>query len=76
MGDLIQLRELLLANNYLRQLPFELGKLFQLQILVVKGNPLAHDILSLYSEHNGTRKLLEYMLDNLHGRTRLISTFW
>lgn len=30
-------RELLLNNNQLRVLPFELGKLFQLQTLGLKG---------------------------------------
>lgn len=66
IGDLIQLRELMLGNNYLRQLPYELGKLFQLMILGLKGNPLTPEIFQLYNEHNGTRKLLEFMLDNLH----------
>ena len=32
IGDLVQLRELMLAHNYLRSLPFELGKLFQLMV--------------------------------------------
>uniref|UniRef100_A0A4W5KYE3 Uncharacterized protein n=1 Tax=Hucho hucho TaxID=62062 RepID=A0A4W5KYE3_9TELE len=29
------------------------------------GNPLSQDILNLYQESDGTRKLLNYMLDNL-----------
>ncbi|XP_051955262.1 CCR4-NOT transcription complex subunit 6-like, partial [Xyrauchen texanus] len=58
-------RELLLNNNCLRVLPYELGRLFQLQTLGLKGNPLSQDILSLYQEPDGTRKLLNYMLDNL-----------
>jgi len=65
IGDLCNLRELMLNNNYLRALPFELGKLFQLQVMGLKGNPLGSDILSIFSEVNGTRKLLEMMLDNL-----------
>ncbi len=32
LGDLVNLRELMLNNNYLRSLPYELGKLFQLQV--------------------------------------------
>nr|CAG4640873.1 EOG090X06K5 [Eulimnadia texana] len=67
IGDLVMLRELLLHNNFIRSLPFEIGKLFQLQILGLKGNPLPQDILSLYSEPNGTSKLLSYLLDNLTG---------
>lgn len=88
-------RELLLNNNCLRVLPYELGRLFQLQTLGLKGeaffeglyvqnkhaiflirpennisfagNPLSQDILNLYQEPDGTRKLLNYMLDNLAG---------
>lgn len=92
-------RELLLNNNCLRVLPYELGRLFRLQTLGLKGrypsrsfrhvpckpvhkaliivahvsdviftgNPLSQDILNLYQEPDGTRKLLNYMLDNLAG---------
>ena len=71
----------MLNNNYLRALPYELGKLFQLATLGLKvcqdliifvftqksfqGNPLGSDVLQLFSEVNGTRKLLDFMLDNL-----------
>uniref|UniRef100_A0A8C5E718 poly(A)-specific ribonuclease n=1 Tax=Gouania willdenowi TaxID=441366 RepID=A0A8C5E718_GOUWI len=65
LGNMVSLRELLLNNNLLRVLPYELGRLFQLQILGLKGNPLSQDILNLYQEPDGTRKLLNYMLDNL-----------
>ncbi|XP_022672627.1 CCR4-NOT transcription complex subunit 6-like isoform X2 [Varroa jacobsoni] len=65
LGDLVQLRELLLNNNLLHSLPYELGRLFQLITLGLKGNPLSPDILSLYSEPNGTQKLLTYLLDSL-----------
>uniref|UniRef100_A0A674ASD2 poly(A)-specific ribonuclease n=1 Tax=Salmo trutta TaxID=8032 RepID=A0A674ASD2_SALTR len=63
----VSLQELLLNNNQLRVLPFELGKLFQLQTLGLKGNPLAQEILNLYQEHDGTRKLLKNLLGNLSG---------
>ncbi|OWK55269.1 CCR4-NOT transcription complex subunit 6-like [Lonchura striata] len=65
LGNMVSLRELLLNNNLLRVLPYELGRLFQLQTLGLKGNPLSQDILSLYQDPDGTRKLLNYMLDNL-----------
>ncbi|KAM6954140.1 CCR4-NOT transcription complex subunit 6-like [Aplochiton taeniatus] len=65
LGNMVSLRELLLNNNLLRVLPYELGRLFQLQTLGLKGNPLSQDILNLYQEIDGTRKLLNYMLDNL-----------
>ncbi|MEQ2312531.1 CCR4-NOT transcription complex subunit 6, partial [Ameca splendens] len=67
LGNMVSLRELLLNNNQLRVLPFELGKLFQLQTLGLKGNPLAQEIMSLYQEPDGTRRLLSYLLDNLAG---------
>uniref|UniRef100_A0A671WL21 poly(A)-specific ribonuclease n=1 Tax=Sparus aurata TaxID=8175 RepID=A0A671WL21_SPAAU len=60
LGNMVSLRELLLNNNQLRVLPFELGKLFQLQTLGLKGNPLAQEIMSLYQEPDGTRRLLNY----------------
>uniref|UniRef100_A0A8K9WMA7 poly(A)-specific ribonuclease n=1 Tax=Oncorhynchus mykiss TaxID=8022 RepID=A0A8K9WMA7_ONCMY len=65
LGNMVCLRELLLNNNLLRVLPYELGRLFQLQSLGLKGNPLSQDILNLYQESDGTRNLLNYMLDNL-----------
>lgn len=70
IGDLVELQELMLNNNFLRNLPFELGKLFRLMLLGLKGNQLSPDIMSIYSEPNGTRKLLEYMLDSLHVTTQ------
>uniref|UniRef100_A0A1A9VVJ7 Uncharacterized protein n=1 Tax=Glossina austeni TaxID=7395 RepID=A0A1A9VVJ7_GLOAU len=57
--------ELLLNNNFLRVLPYEIGKLFHLHILGLMGNPLQKEFLSIYNEPNGTQKLLTYMLDNL-----------
>ena len=72
IGDLIQLREFSVANNYIRTLPYELGRLFQLQNFGILGNPLPNDILSLYHEPNGLKKLLEFMLDHLNGKTVII----
>lgn len=34
------------------------------------GNPLAQEILILYQEPDGTRRLLNYLLDNLAGTKR------
>jgi len=48
----------------LRSLPYELGKLFHLVVLGLHGNPLTKDILSIYSDLNGTNKLLTHMLDS------------
>ncbi|KAF4104972.1 CCR4-NOT transcription complex, subunit 6b [Onychostoma macrolepis] len=74
LGNMVSLRELLLNNNQLRVLPFELGKLFQLQTLGLKGNPLTQEIMSLYQEPDGTRRLLSYLLDNLNGAIKRIPT--
>lgn len=61
-------RELLLNNNFLRVLPYELGKLFHLHILGLMGNPLQKELLSIYNEPNGTQKLLIHMLDSLSSK--------
>lgn len=34
------------------------------------GNPLAQEIMILYQEPDGTRRLLNYLLDNLAGTKR------
>ena len=34
-------------------------------MLSLQGNQLGSDVLQLFSEVNGTRKLLDFMLDNL-----------
>lgn len=65
IGDMTSLRELHLDYNQLRVLPFELGKLFKLQKLGLKGNPLTNDTMQIYSEPNGTQKLLINLLDQL-----------
>lgn len=59
--------ELMLTNNLLRVLPYEMGKLFHLVILGLQGNPLGKDVMNIYNDNNGTHKLLSYMLDNLQG---------
>ncbi|XP_068909692.1 CCR4-NOT transcription complex subunit 6-like isoform X5 [Tenebrio molitor] len=61
--------ELQLSHNQLRILPYELGKLFNLMVLGLIGNPLSKDIMNIYAEPNGTQKLLTFMLDNLQVTT-------
>ncbi len=56
----------MLNNNILRVLPYEIGKLFNLHILGLSGNPLNQDLLSLMK--SGTPRLLTYLLDNLVGQ--------
>jgi len=43
------------------------------QILGLKGNPLPPEIIALHSEPNGTRKLVDYLLNNLDGKSSLYS---
>ncbi|KAL1123533.1 hypothetical protein AAG570_002610 [Ranatra chinensis] len=69
LGELIQLRELVLNHNLIRVLPYELGKLFQLQLLGLTGNPLSKECFKIYSEPNGTHKLITYLLDSLQGKS-------
>lgn len=61
-------RELQLGNNLLRSLPYEIGKLFHLQILGLQGNPLNKECWKIYNEPNGTQKLLSFLLDSLAGK--------
>lgn len=68
-------RELQLGHNQLRILPYELGKLFNLMVLGLMGNSLGKDIMTIYSEPNGTQKLLTFMLDNLQGMFIYFSVF-
>lgn len=65
IGEMTSLRELYLNYNQIRVLPFELGKLFKLHQLGLKGNPLTSDVMQIYSEPNGTQKLLISLLDQL-----------
>lgn len=52
----------------LRSLPNELGRLFQVQVLGLAGNPLCQELMKIYSEPNGTHRLLMYLLDSLQGK--------
>ncbi|KAF3851456.1 hypothetical protein F7725_013228 [Dissostichus mawsoni] len=66
ISNLSHLVFLNLSSNKLRSLPAELGNMgiaFEQQSFT--RNPLSQDILNLYQESDGTRKLLNYMLDNL-----------
>ena len=45
LGDMLRLQDLLLSNNSIRLLPYELGRLFQLNRLELDGNPLTPELL-------------------------------
>ena len=53
IGDLVELRELMLNNNLLRALPTEIGKLFQL--LVSLANTKSLILVSYNIENTNTR---------------------
>lgn len=55
--------------------PQRFARFISFQVLGLKGNPLGHEVLSIYAEPNGTRKLLEFMLDSLHGRMSFLGHF-
>uniref|UniRef100_A0A673X912 poly(A)-specific ribonuclease n=1 Tax=Salmo trutta TaxID=8032 RepID=A0A673X912_SALTR len=67
IAKLPHLAYLNLSSNKLRSLPLLCGCVFLKWCLLYlcAGNPLSQDILNLYQESDGTRKLLNYMLDNL-----------
>jgi len=44
-------------------------------VLGLMGNSLGKDIMTIYSEPNGTQKLLTFMLDNLQGMFIYFSVF-
>jgi len=44
--------------------------LFNVSVNTFAGNPLTQDILNLYQEPDGTRRLLNYLLDNLAGTAK------
>lgn len=44
--------------------------LFSISVNLFAGNPLTQDILNLYQEPDGTRRLLNYLLDNLAGTAK------
>jgi hypothetical protein len=62
VGKLRSLKELLLFNNKLRSLPFEIGALFQLYTLGLHGNPLDQPLLTYSGD--GTEQVMMYLLDN------------
>lgn len=43
---------------------------FNISVNLFAGNPLTQDILNLYQEPDGTRRLLNYLLDNLAGTAK------
>jgi CCR4-NOT transcription complex subunit 6 len=60
---LTSLKELLLFDNQLVDLPLELGTLHQLEFLGIEGNPLAEPLRIAMSE-KGTQGLIAYFRDN------------
>jgi len=76
-GDLIHLKRLYLESNFLKNLPYELGKLNiedlgknfsfyyfkkkQIFWIGLNNNPLGDHILSLFARPNGTYEVMNYL---------------
>ena len=60
---LVNLKELLLVDNQLEVLPFEVGNLFQCSMLALEGNPLQEEYKALIVEQ-GTQELIKTLREN------------
>ncbi|CAD5227343.1 unnamed protein product [Bursaphelenchus xylophilus] len=70
MGEMASLLHLNISNNQLTSLPPELGKLFRIKTLNVAGNPLPQDLLNYGHSPQGSKKLLQFLLDSLATNTK------
>ena len=71
-----QLKELLLFQNQLSRLPYELGSLFQMQTLGLHGNPLSEPWLTYVAVWQLSRPWSSLRLSHTHTHThtaRLLS---
>jgi CCR4-NOT transcription complex subunit 6 len=67
VGMLTNMRKLLLFDNQIQTLPYELGFLFNLDTLGIHGNPLDEEIKSRIMQE-GTKNLIVYFRENMPGR--------
>jgi CCR4-NOT transcription complex subunit 6 len=63
LGLIASLKELLLFDNQLSDLPLELGTLHQLEFLGIEGNPISDNIRHAMAE-KGTTGLIQYFRDH------------
>ncbi|CAD5220592.1 unnamed protein product [Bursaphelenchus okinawaensis] len=70
MGEMASLMHLNLSNNHLKSLPAELGKLFRIKTLNVSNNPLPQELLGYGHSPQGSKKLLQHLLDGLATNTK------
>jgi CCR4-NOT transcription complex subunit 6 len=63
---LVNMKQLLLFDNHLENLPYELGSMYQLEMLGIEGNPIPEDLKSIIVE-SGTTELIKYFRENAEG---------
>lgn len=66
IGLVTSLKELLAFDNNISVLPYELGFLFQLEVLGLHGNPLQEMIMSMLQKE-GTSAVIQFLRDNCPG---------
>jgi CCR4-NOT transcription complex subunit 6 len=71
---LTNLRELLLFDNGISVLPWELGTLYQLETLGLEGNPASETFKTLLQKE-GTPAVIAYLRDNAPGKILIIAIF-
>jgi CCR4-NOT transcription complex subunit 6 len=64
---LTNLRELLLFDNLLVNIPFELGTLYQLETLGLEGNVGLNDTIKSILQKDGTAAVIQFLRDNCQG---------
>ncbi|KAJ5505453.1 Leucine-rich repeat typical subtype [Penicillium expansum] len=64
LGMLSNLKKLLLFDNNIRTLPYEMGYLYRLETLGIEGNPL-NDVLKSQIMKDGTKALIKYLREEM-----------
>ncbi len=71
IGMLVNLKSLLLFDNNIRLLPFEIGYLYKLETLGIEGNPLEEGLKDEIVQ-NGTKALVTHLRENMAGKKILL----
>ena len=66
IGMLVNMKQLLLFDNKINTLPYEMGSMFQLEMLGIEGNPLQEDLKQEIMQ-NGTKALITHLRENAPG---------
>ena len=71
LGMLSNLKKLLLFDNNIRTLPYEMGYLYRLETLGIEGNPL-NEVLKSQIMKDGTKALIKYLKEEMPGAFQLL----